>query len=118
MGYALRAAEALGRVESTRGLIRALAQDPNTDAVLHHERLSATSAIRQLHSHFRKLGIARLIGSFGSIPALSGRRAARGLEGVAAAVPQEDRQDRITPLPVTDRRAGREARATESGQSS
>ncbi|MFY9974503.1 MAG: hypothetical protein WAK53_09620 [Chromatiaceae bacterium] len=32
MGYALCAAEALDHAESTRDLIQALAQDPNTDA--------------------------------------------------------------------------------------
>jgi tetratricopeptide (TPR) repeat protein len=42
MGYALRAAEALGRVESTRGLIRALAQDPNTDAFVREQLVKGT----------------------------------------------------------------------------
>jgi hypothetical protein len=42
MGDALRAAEALDRVESTRGLIRALAQDPNTDAFVHEQLVKGT----------------------------------------------------------------------------
>lgn len=42
MGYALRAAEALDRVESTRGLIAALAQDPNTDAFVREQLVQGT----------------------------------------------------------------------------
>ena len=42
MGYALRAAEALDRVESTRGLIQALAQDPNTDAFVREQLVHGT----------------------------------------------------------------------------
>jgi len=42
MGYALRAAEALDRVESVRGLIRALAQDPNTDAFVREQLTNGT----------------------------------------------------------------------------
>lgn len=42
MGYALRAAEALDRVESTRGLIQALAQDPNTDAFVREQLTNGT----------------------------------------------------------------------------
>ncbi len=42
MGYALRAAETLGRVESTRALIQALAQDPNTDAFVREQLIHGT----------------------------------------------------------------------------
>jgi hypothetical protein len=42
MGYALRAAEALDRVEATRGLIRALAQDPNTNAFVREQLVHGT----------------------------------------------------------------------------
>jgi hypothetical protein len=42
MGYALRAAEALGRVEASRGLIRALAQEPNTDAYVREQLAKGT----------------------------------------------------------------------------
>ncbi len=42
MGYALRAAEALDRVESTRGLIQALAQDPSTDALVREQLVNGT----------------------------------------------------------------------------
>ena len=42
MGYALRAAEALDRVESTRGLIHTLAQDPNTDAFVREQLVRGT----------------------------------------------------------------------------
>ena len=42
MGYALHAAEALDRVESTRGLIQALAQDPNTDAFVREQLIHGT----------------------------------------------------------------------------
>jgi tetratricopeptide (TPR) repeat protein len=42
MGYALRAAEALDRVESTRGLIKGLAQDPNTDAFVREQLVRGT----------------------------------------------------------------------------
>ncbi len=45
MGYALRAAEALDRVESTRGLIQALAQDPNTDAFVREQLVHGTPYI-------------------------------------------------------------------------
>jgi hypothetical protein len=46
MGYALRAAEALDRVESTRGLIQALVQDPNTDAFVREQLVSGTPMSR------------------------------------------------------------------------
>ena len=42
MGYAVRAAEAIDRVESTRGLIQALAQDPNTDAFVREQLVRGT----------------------------------------------------------------------------
>jgi tetratricopeptide (TPR) repeat protein len=42
MGYALRAAEALDRVEQTRGLIQALAKDPNTDAFVREQLVQGT----------------------------------------------------------------------------
>jgi hypothetical protein len=42
MGYALRAAEALDRVKSTRGMIQALAQDPNTDAFVREQLVHGT----------------------------------------------------------------------------
>jgi len=42
MGYALRAAEALDCVESTRALIHALAQDPNTDAFVREQLVNGT----------------------------------------------------------------------------
>jgi hypothetical protein len=42
MGYALRAAEALDRVESVRGLIQALAQDPNTDTFVREQLIHET----------------------------------------------------------------------------
>lgn len=42
MGYALRAAETLDRVDSTRGLIQALAQDPNTDAFVREQLVNGT----------------------------------------------------------------------------
>lgn len=42
MGYALRAAEAIDRVESTRGLIQTLAQDPNTDAFVREQLSNGT----------------------------------------------------------------------------
>ena len=42
MGYALRAAEALDRMESTRGMIQALAQDPNTDAFVREQLVNGT----------------------------------------------------------------------------
>ena len=42
MGYAVRAAEAIDRVESTRGLIQALARDPNTDAFVHEQLVNGT----------------------------------------------------------------------------
>ena len=42
MGYALRAAEALDRVEATRGLIRALAQDPDTHAFVREQLVHGT----------------------------------------------------------------------------
>jgi tetratricopeptide (TPR) repeat protein len=42
MGYALRAAEALGHVESTRALIQALAQDPSTDAFVREQLIHGT----------------------------------------------------------------------------
>ena len=42
MGYALRAAEGLGRVESTRDLIQVLAQDPNTDAFVREQLVHGT----------------------------------------------------------------------------
>jgi hypothetical protein len=45
MGYALRAAEALDRVESTRGLIQALAQDPNTDAFVREQLVNGTGYV-------------------------------------------------------------------------
>ncbi len=42
MGYARRAAEAHDRVESTRGLIQALAQDSNTDAFVREQLAHGT----------------------------------------------------------------------------
>jgi tetratricopeptide (TPR) repeat protein len=42
MGYALRAAEALDRVESTRALIQGVAQDPNTDAFVREQLVNGT----------------------------------------------------------------------------
>jgi hypothetical protein len=42
MGYAQRAAEALNRVETTRGLIQALAQDPNTDSFVREQLVRGT----------------------------------------------------------------------------
>ena len=40
--YALRAAGAIDRLESTRGLIQALAQDPNTDAFVREQLVHGT----------------------------------------------------------------------------
>jgi hypothetical protein len=45
MGYALRAGEALDRLESSRGLIHALAQDPNTDAFVREQLIRGTPDI-------------------------------------------------------------------------
>ncbi|WP_051022051.1 hypothetical protein [Thioflavicoccus mobilis] len=45
MGYALHAAEALGRVESTRGLIQALAQDQGTDAFVRERLVNGTTDV-------------------------------------------------------------------------
>jgi hypothetical protein len=42
MGYALRAAEALDRIESTRALIQALAQDSSTDAFEREQLVNGT----------------------------------------------------------------------------
>jgi tetratricopeptide (TPR) repeat protein len=42
MGYALRAAEALDRVEATRALIQALAQDPNSDSFVREQLVNGT----------------------------------------------------------------------------
>jgi hypothetical protein len=42
MGYALRAAEAHDRVEATRGLIQALAQDPTPDAFVREQLVRGT----------------------------------------------------------------------------
>jgi hypothetical protein len=45
MGYALRAAEALDRVESTRGLIQALARDPSADVFVREQLVHRTPYI-------------------------------------------------------------------------
>ncbi len=45
-GYALCAAEALDRVQSTRALIQALAQDPNTDAFVREQLLRGNPYVR------------------------------------------------------------------------
>jgi hypothetical protein len=42
MGYALCAAEAFDRSESTRDLIQALAQDPSTDAFVREQLVKET----------------------------------------------------------------------------
>ncbi len=42
MGYALRTAESIDRVESTRSLIQALAQDPSTDAFVREQLANGT----------------------------------------------------------------------------
>ena len=42
MGYALRAAEALDRIESTPALIHALAQDSSTDAFVREQSVIGT----------------------------------------------------------------------------
>jgi hypothetical protein len=42
MGYALRVAEALDRMESTRALIQALALDSSTDAFVREQLVNGT----------------------------------------------------------------------------
>ena len=51
MGYALRAAEALDRLDSTRGLIQALAQDPGTDAFVREQLVHGTPMSRGVERH-------------------------------------------------------------------
>ena len=45
MGYALGAAETLDRLESTRALIRALAEDPATDPFVREQLVRGTPYI-------------------------------------------------------------------------